>query len=298
VKSRAAAALATAALPAGTGHWRRWVRSRRWGKLTLESGLVMLFLVIAMSLFGQFYYGDASEQDLFNVMQPPSFRHPFGTDDLGRNLFARTLSATWIDLSVAAGVTLLSVVLGVTLGSVAGYFRGWPERLITRVVDVVIAFPFMITVIAIVVIIGPGIPGVFLGLTVGGIASYARMARAEMLVLTERAFVHAAQTLGYSRSRIIFRHAIPNLIRPSVVYSMSDVVGNLVWLASLSYLGLGVQPPTPEWGSIIGDGQPHLLTAWWLTTLPGLVLIFVAIAFSLIGDGLADRFRIRREILP
>jgi peptide/nickel transport system permease protein len=165
-----------------------------------------------------------------------------------------------------------------------------------RLTDVVIAFPSIVLVIAIVAILGPGVKGVIIGLVVGGWAFYARFSRAEMLSLRERPFIQAARTLGYSNRRVIFRHAIPNIIRPSIVYSFSDIVLNILFVAALSYLGLGVQPPGAEWGAIISSGGDYLLTAWWITTLPGLVIVFVGIAFSFIGDGLADRLRVGREL--
>jgi peptide/nickel transport system permease protein len=269
-------------------------RSERWRRLTLEAGVGLIALVILASVVGRFVYPHPNEQHLSEALQAPSLAHPFGTDNLGRDVLGRTLAGTWIDLGIALGATYLSLVCGVVMGTVAGYFRGWPERVTMRVIDVIIAFPFMVLVIAIVAIVGPGVRGVFIGIAVGGWAYYARLARAEMLVLKERSYVQAAQTLGYSHWRVIWRHAIPNLIRAPLVYSMSDIVLNITWVASLSYLGLGVQPPTPEWGSIIADGQPYLLTAWWITTLPGLVVVIVGIGFSLVGDGLADRLRARR----
>jgi peptide/nickel transport system permease protein len=270
-------------------------RSERWRRLTLELGIGLVALVVVASVVGHFVYPSPNEQDLSQALRAPSLEHPFGTDNLGRDVLARTLAGTWIDLGLALGATYLALALGVAAGSVAGYFRGWPERIIMRVIDVLVAFPFMVLVIAIVAILGPGVKGVFIGLAIGGWAYYARLARAEMLVLKEKAFVHAAQTLGYSHRRVIARHAIPNLIRAPLVYSMSDIVLNITWVASLSYLGLGVQPPTPEWGSIIADGQTYLLTAWWITTLPGVVVVIVGIGFSLVGDGLADRLRARRQ---
>jgi peptide/nickel transport system permease protein len=257
----------------------------------------MIVVVCLVSLVGRLVYPHPNAQDLTVALQAPSLAHPFGTDNLGRDVLARTLAATWIDLGVAMGATYVAVLVGVVMGTVAGYVRGWPERIIMRLVDVVIAFPFMVLVIAIVATIGPGIKGVFVGLAFGGWAFYARLARAEMLVLSEKSFIQAAQTLGLSNWRVIWRHAIPNLIRPSLVYSMSDIVLNITWVASLSYLGLGVQPPAPEWGSIIADGQTYLLSAWWIATLPGVVLVLVGIGFSLVGDGLADRLRTRRRLV-
>jgi peptide/nickel transport system permease protein len=158
-----------------------------------------------------------------------------------------------------------------------------------RLVDVVIAFPFLILVIAILAIVGPGLTGLYIAVLAVGWSIYARLTRAEMLVLREQQFMLAAQALGFSRRRIILRHAMPNLLRPNLVFSMADFVLNILLVASLSYLGLGVQPPTPEWGAIVADGQNFLLNAWWITTLTGLVIVVVGVGLSLIGDGLAER---------
>jgi peptide/nickel transport system permease protein len=272
-------------------------RERRWRQRTLEVGIGILVLVLLAAVVGHLAYPDPNRQDLAIALHAPTLANPFGTDELGRNVLARTLAATWIDLGLAVGATYVGLAIGTALGLLAGYFRGWTERIVMRVVDVVIAFPFMVLVIAIVVVIGPGVKGVFIGLVFGGWALYARLARAEMLVLKEKSFVQAAQTLGYSHRRVVLRHALPNLIRPSLVFSMSDIVLNILFVASLSFLGLGAQPPTPEWGSIIADGQQFLLSAWWITTLPGLYVVLVGVGLSLIGDGLADRMRTRRTFV-
>jgi peptide/nickel transport system permease protein len=154
--------------------------------------------------------------------------------------------------------------------------------------DVVLAFPFMVLVIAIISVVGPGLVGVFIGVPLVGWAFYARFTRAEMLAVREREFIQVTETLGYSRSRILLRHALPNVWRPSLVYCTVDMVLNIVLLASLSYLGLGVQPPTPELGSIISDGQIYLQTAWWISTLPGAVLVLIGVGLALIGDATAE----------
>ena len=262
---------------------------------TLWIGVGMLAVLVLASLIGPAFLPKPDSQDLFHTLTGPSAAHPFGTDDLGRDVLSRTLSATWVDLGIGLVTTYVSLTIGIVVGSLAGYLGGWVQRIIMRLSDVVIAFPFIVLVIAIVAIIGPGAKGVIVGLIVGGWAFYARFSRAEMLSLREKPFIMAAQTLGYSRRRIILRHALPNVIRPGVVYSFSDVVLNILYIAALTYLGLGVQPPTPEWGAIIASGRNFLLTAWWITTLPGLVIVFVGLAFAFIGDGLADRLRVQRE---
>jgi peptide/nickel transport system permease protein len=260
-------------------------------------GLALLGLVLAASAIGYFVLPSPTALNLEAALAAPSIHHLFGTDDLGRDVLSRTLAATWLDLGVAFLATYSGVVIGVLLGTMAGYLGGWPERLIMRLTDLVIAFPFIVLVIAIVAVIGPGIEGVAIGLIAAGWAFYARFSRAEMLSLREHEYIQAAQTLGFSRRRVVLRHALPNIIRPSLTYSASDMVLNILYIASLSYLGLGAQPPTPEWGAIISGGQQYLLTAWWISTLPGLVVVVVGVALVLIGDGLADRFRVQRELV-
>jgi peptide/nickel transport system permease protein len=253
--------------------------------------------VVLASAIGHFVLPSPTALDLGATLAPPSAHHLFGTDDLGRDVLSRTLAATWLDLGVAFATTYAGVFIGVLLGAVAGYLGGWPERVIMRLTDVVIAFPFIVLVIAIIAIIGPGVEGVAIGLVAAGWSFYARFTRAEMLSLREREYIQAARTLGFSRRRIVLRHALPNIIRPSLTYSVSDMVLNILYIASLSYLGLGIQPPTAEWGSIISDGQQYLLTAWWISTLPGVVVVVVGVGLVHVGDGLADRFRVRRELV-
>jgi len=275
----------------------RLSRSASAGERSIAVGLALLALVLLASAVGHFALPSPTALDLTSTLAAPSAHHLFGTDDLGRDVLSRTLAATWLDLGVAFGATYAGVLIGVLLGATAGYAGGWPERLIMRLTDLVIAFPFIVLVIAIIAVIGPGVEGVAIGLVAAGWAFYARFARAEMLSLREREFMQAARTLGLSHRRVILRHALPNIIRPSLTYSVSDMVLNILYIASLSYLGLGVQPPTPEWGAIISGGQQYLLSAWWISTLPGVVVVVVGVGLVLIGDGLADRFRVRRELV-
>jgi peptide/nickel transport system permease protein len=260
-------------------------------------GVGLLGGMVLISAVGHFVLASPTAQNLLAPLAPPSVGHPFGTDDLGRDVLSRTLAATWVDLGVAFGATYVSVVIGVLAGTVAGYFGGWPERAIMRLADVAIAFPFIVLVIAVVAVLGPGIKGAAIGLIVAGWAFYARLSHAEMLSLREREYIQAARLLGFSHPRVIARHALPNIIRPSLTYSVSDMVLNILYIASLSYLGLGVQPPGAEWGVIIADGQQYLLSAWWISTLPGVVVVLVGVSLVLIGDGVADRFRVNRSRL-
>jgi len=269
---------------------RRARADRRWATWTLYAGVAVVGLVGVAAVFAPLIAPSApTAQDLANAFQPPSLQHLMGTDNLGRDIFSRVVYAARTDLQIGLVMTYIPLLTGVLLGAVAGYFGGWVDTVIMRLVDVVIAFPFLVLVIAILAVVGPGLTGMYIAVLSVGWSMYARLTRAEMLVLREQQFILAAEALGFSRKRIIFRHAVPNLLRPNIVFSMADFVLNILLAASLSFLGLGVTPPTPEWGAMVAEGQNFLLNAWWITTLPGLVIVVVGIGLSLIGDGLAER---------
>lgn len=278
-------------VPTVTQLQRRAMSERRWGKRNLAIGLAIIIGLLVVALCAPLITNlpPPNQLNLNDTLQPPSWHHLFGTDDVGRNVLSRVLAATPLDYSVAIVSTYASLVLGVLVGAIAGYRGGWVDSLIMRLADVTIAFPYMVFVIAFIAIFGPGLTGIYVGLIGFSWALYARVTRAEMLVLREAQYMKAAETLGLPSWRIVLRHAVPSLLRPSLVYSMSDIVLNILTIAGLSYLGLGVQPPTPEWGAIIASGQLYLLSAWWITTLPGLVVALVGVGFSLVGDGVADR---------
>src|SRR5262249_27021722 len=269
---------------------RRARADRRWTNVTLYTGVAIVGVVGLAAVFAPLIAPyDPNAQNLLGSFESPSWHHLFGTDNLGRDVFSRVVYAGRIDFQIAIITTYVPLVTGMLVGAIAGYFGRWPDSLIMRLVDVVIAFPFLILVIAILAIVGPGLTGMYIAVLAVGWSMYARLTRAEMLVLREQQFMLAAHALGFSRRRIIFRHAMPNLLRPNLVFSMADFVLNILLVASLSYLGLGVQPPTPEWGAMVADGQNFLLNAWWITTLTGLVVVTVGVGLSLIGDGLAER---------
>jgi peptide/nickel transport system permease protein len=232
-----------------------------------------------------------NQLDFAHVLSPPSLSHPFGTDSAGRDVFSRTLYALRLDLAIVVLVTYVPLPIGVVMGAVAGYFGGAVDTVIARITDTLVAFPFFVLVIAVVAMVGPGVKGVMIGVPIVAWALYARLSRSEMLVLREQPFMLATTALGYSRRRSIFRHAVPNLMRSSLIYSTLDMVVNLLLLASLAYLGLGAQQPTAELGSIINDGQNTLLSAWWVATLPGLVVVLFGVGAGLLGDGLSDARR-------
>jgi len=226
--------------------------------------------------------------DFDHILSSPSFSHLMGTDSSGRDVFSRTLYALRVDLTIVVVVTYVPLPIGVLIGAVAGYFGGLFDAVVSRITDTMIAFPFMVLVIAVIAVVGPGVKGVLIGVPLVAWALYARLARSEMLVMREQPFMLATTALGYSKRRAILRHAVPNLMRSCLIYSTLDMVVNLLLLASLAYLGLGAQPPNAELGSIIADGQTTLLSAWWVATLPGLVLVVFGVGAGLLGDGLSD----------
>jgi len=297
VSARSSADAAVAGLPAPLAGVtaarlrRRAASERRWATVTLWAGLAIVaaivFISVAAPLLG---FVEPNHQDLVHALEAPSIQHPFGTDTLGRDILTRVVYGGRIDLTFAVVTTIVPFAFGALVGAFAGYLGGWLDTVVNRLVDIVVAFPFIVLILAIVAIAGPGLTGAYIGVFAVGWALYARLTRGEMLVEREREYILAAQTLGYSTPRIVFRHALPNVLRASIVFSMADIVLNILLLSALSYLGLGARPPSPEWGALVSEGKDVLLTAWWVATLPGLVIVLVGIGFSLIGDGIADRF--------
>lgn len=229
--------------------------------------------------------------DLRAALQSPNATHWLGTDNLGRDLLTRILAAGWIDLQIALVCVALPFALGSVIGAVSGYVGGRTDAAVMRIVDILWAFPFYVLVVAIVGSLGPGIGNMYLAFTLVVWISFARIVRGEVLVIKRAEYVLAARLLGFSHSRIILRHVLPNVITPAIIYAMADIVLTILAVTSLSFLGLGIQPPTPEWGLMIAEGRNFIFDAWWISTFPGLAIILVGIAFTLLGDGLDDLLR-------
>jgi peptide/nickel transport system permease protein len=266
---------------------RRAPRRRRPREVRVGATIVVVIAIAAFlgPLVARY---QPNQVNILNNLQAPSSTHWFGTDNAGRDVFTRVLYGARTDFIVVTLVTYASLVIGVLLGSVSAYLGGWFDIVVGRFVDSVIAFPFIVLVLAVIAAVGPGLAGVSIGIVIVDWALYARLARTEMLTIREREYMLATKTLGYSNLRAIVRHAIPNLLRSSIVYSTIDVVGNLLLVASMSYLGLGQQPPGADLGSIIASGQSYLLSAWWIATLPGVVLVLLGFGIALIGDGISE----------
>lgn len=227
-------------------------------------------------------------QDAAARLAPPSLAHPFGTDNYGRDILSRIIWGTRIDLQLAVLGVVFPFVIGTAVGTVSGYFGGIVDGVFMRIVDVVLAFPFLVLMLSVITILGPGLHSFFIAMALVGWVSYARLVRAQILVLKGSDFALAARSLGFSHARIMFRHLLPNALTASVVFAMSDCVLVLLSGAAISYLGLGVQPPAAEWGIMVAEGQGFLARAWWISAFPGLAIVVLAFGFSLVADGLGD----------
>jgi peptide/nickel transport system permease protein len=258
----------------------------------LMSGLVITAIIVGLAIAAPLLTSyNPIVQNLNDSLQAPSAHHLLGTDQFGRDTLTRLLYGARVDLRVGFIAVLFPFCLGTILGSLAGYFGGWADLVIMRLVDVVVAFPFYVLLIALVFVLGPGEKSIYIAITIVGWVSYARLVRAEILVAKRQEYVLAAQGGGLSNLRIMGRHLLPNVISQGIVYAMSDIVQDILAIVTLGYFGLAIPPPTAEWGSMINDGQNFLTTHWELTTIPGLAVVVVGLGLSLIGDGLADLLR-------
>jgi peptide/nickel transport system permease protein len=281
------AALARPGRRPGLIHWRE--RNLIVGAFLI--GVIVLAAILAPTIAPR----DPQDTDYTARLRPPSAAHLFGTDNLGRDIFSRVLHGARIDLQVGLISVLLPFVIGVVLGCLAGYYGGRTDSIVMRIADVIQAFPFLILIIAIVAVLGIGLPSVYVAVALVAWVTYARLIRGQILVAKNQEYVEAARALGGSDVRVIGRHILPNVMSSAVVYAATDVVLYIVLVTSLSYLGLAARPPSPEWGAMITEGRTFMATAWWISLFPGLAVVVTGIAFSIFGDGLADALRIGRR---
>jgi peptide/nickel transport system permease protein len=258
-------------------------------------GIAIIAAVVVCAVAPQFVAPyDPLAFDYTALLQPPSAAHPFGTDQFGRDLLSRTIAAAQVDLQIAIFATIGPVLIGSLIGLLVGYFGGLADALFGRLVDLVVTFPFLVLVIAIVAVLGPGLINMYIAITVVGWVFYARLMRAEVLVQRQHDYVAAARVLGYGTARILFRHILPNAVRPILVYWVSDMALAILLGSSLGYLGLGAQPPAAEWGVLVADGKNLFTQAPWVSFFPGLAVVVCGLGFSLTGDGLADLLDVKR----
>lgn len=264
------------------------------GRSLFAIGLVILLLLAGAAIFAPTLARHSpTEQNLGNDLMPPSPQHLFGTDKLGRDILSRVLYGARISLLVGLSAVAISCLIGVSLGSLSGYLGGWTDHLIMRLIDVLLAFPGILLAIAFTAVLGPGLKHVILALCLIGWTAYARLVRGEILALREREFVHAARALGGAPGRIICRHMLPNLLPPLLIQATFGMAAAILAEGSLSFLGLGAQPPTPSWGAMLNEGRQFLLVAPHLTAFPGLAIMLAIFGLNLVGDGLRDRLEKR-----
>jgi peptide/nickel transport system permease protein len=256
----------------------------------IRLGALIVSITILAAVAGPFLTPyDPNAQELARRLEGPSPAHPFGLDELGRDILTRIVNGARISLLVGLSVVGVSSVLGMLFGSIAGYFGGRIDDLISRVIDVLMAFPGILLAIALVAVLGPSLGNVILALSVIGWVGYARLVRGQALRAREFEFVQAARALGASPARIVARHILPTAIPAVVVQGTLGMAGAIIAEASLSFLGLGVQPPTPSWGTMLDAGRSHLFDAPHLTIFPGLAIAVLVLGFNFLGDGLRDR---------
>lgn len=261
-------------------------------KATFITGVLIVLIALILAIFPQHIAThDPIEVDGRAILQPPSSEHYFGTDNYGRDVFSRVIWATRIDLQIGIFATIIPLIVGSLIGLIAGYYGGLIDNILMRIIDTLMAFPFVILIIVIITILGQGIRNVYIAIWLVGWMAYARLVRGEILALKNSEFIQAAKVAGFTDARILLRHALPNVVSSAVVFAASDVVLCMLTGASMSFLGLGVQPPTPEWGAILNEGRGYIMNAWWITFYPGLFMAVTGIGFSLIGDGLTDFLR-------
>lgn len=261
------------------------------GPRALAAGGVLLAGLVFCCLAAPLITSYSPVQQGQDLLAPPSAAHVFGTDQYGRDILARTLYGGRTDLLIGTVLVGVAMTLGTLIGLVAGWFGGWADTVILRISDIGFAFPFLVLIICVVGLRGPGLSSLFLAVSLVGWIFYARLVRTQVLVLKDTNYIRSARLSDFSTIRILLRHVLPNVMGQVLVYATSDFVYAVLLGASVSYLGLGVQPPAPEWGAMVEQGQDFVTVQWWLSAFPGLAIVYLGLAFALIGDGMADVMR-------
>jgi peptide/nickel transport system permease protein len=278
-------------------------RPRRRVSFRAIFGLTVLLLMGSTAVFApQLAPWDPGRQMLLKRLKPPMWQerglheHPLGTDHLGRDILARIIFGSRIALVVGLAAVMISGVIGMLIGLVAGYFGGRTDDFLMRLADIQLAFPFILLAIAVIGVLGPSLRNIIIVIGVSSWVVYARVVRGEVLSIREREYVHAAVALGSRHWRVLVSHVLPNTFTPWLVVATLDMARVIVIESALSFLGLGVQPPTPTWGGMLADGRVYLSTAWWLATFPGLAILVTVLGINLFGDGLRDTLDPRLKV--
>ena len=274
-------------LQASTLYRDAWNRLKK-NKMAIASFFLLVIIALIAVFAPLIAPYDPYTQDLSRINEPPSSDHWFGTDDVGRDLFSRVVYGTRISMLVGVVCEAICVPIGVILGALAGYFGGWVDAVISRIIEIFASFPTILFAIAVMFILGPGIMNIFIAIGVIGWTGLARMIRGQIMQLKEKVFVEAARASGASNMKIIFRHLIPNCLSTIIVVITLDIPGDIMLESTLSFVGLGVQPPDPSWGSMISEGRKFIRQNVWYSFFPGLAIMLVVLAFNTLGDGVRD----------
>ncbi len=278
------------------GHWAdAWSRLLR-NPVAVAGGLVVILLVVAGIAAPHIAPYDPAAQDLASTLGGPSPAHLLGTDALGRDILSRLMYGAGISLRIGFLGTLIACLIGTTLGLFSGYYGGRLDTILMRLIDIQLAFPGLLLALCIVAIIGPGLENVIVAVGIFGIPTFARVTRAQILTLKQQDYVSAARMLGARDSRIMLHHMLPNALAPILVIATFSVATAILTAASLSFLGLGAQPPTPEWGAMLSDGREYMVISPHVVIFPGLAILITVLAFNLFGDGLRDALDPRLKV--
>ncbi|MFC5584839.1 ABC transporter permease [Nitratireductor kimnyeongensis] len=278
----------TSRLQANLGRaWRVWTALLR-NPLAVVGALIVLVLVV-MAIFAPLIapYSPVG-QDLANRLMPPSAEHWMGTDELGRDIYSRVVYGARITLLIVTMVAVIAAPIGLVIGAVSGYFGGWVDRVLMGVTDIFLSMPKLILALAFVAALGPGIENAIIAIAITAWPVYARIARAETITFRDSEFISAVRLQGASATRVILRHVLPLCASSTIVRVTLDMAGIILTAAGLGFLGLGAQPPLPEWGAMISRGRNFILDQWWVATMPGFAIILVSLGFCFLGDGLRD----------
>ena len=251
-------------------------------------GLAIVLALIAIALFGPYVVGSPTDQVLANRLLPPSADHWFGTDELGRDIWSRVVYGARITLAIVTLVAVLAAPAGLVIGVAAGYFGGWVDRILMGITDIFLSLPKLILALAFVAALGPGIENAIIAIAITSWPGYARVARAETLTFKNFEFISAVRLLGASSLRVNLGHVLPLCTSSMIIRVTLDMAGIILTAAGLGFIGLGAQPPLPEWGAMISRGRSFILDQWWVATMPGFAIILVSLGFCFLGDGLRD----------
>ncbi len=292
-----ATAEAPAATPVSAAPWRRALSKARSNPTTLIGALICFLIIAAAVLAPWIAPYDPAEQDIIANLQPPGGDYLLGTDQFGRDILSRLLWGAQISLTVSLGAILAAMVIGGAIGMVSGYIGGRFDLFVMQVMDVLLSFPSLILGLIVVALLGPDLVNLVVAIALTAIAPFARVARAPTMALKERAFVEAGRALGFSHARILFRHILPNILSEVMVMGTLWLATAVRVEASLSFIGLGVKPPTPTWGGMTRDGFENILDAPWLAVFPGIAILLLVLGLNMVGDGLRDATdpRLRNE---